>query len=280
MIVEKLRQLEKAKEDLLTLQKEWQIDLKKTYPCIETVETKQIMMNIETELEFSLSCCVKNKSGRFEIPANLGYKDCVVLTRVPGLKRPRETYTALPFKGLDSIDSEGNLHFDRTNYGGNSKKDGRMIEIDHLRNEKGIDQERFEKTRKRIHSFLAVKKRTEKLIKEDPQWSEARWSCEVGKFRLTMRSVHFSILFQDKKDKEWKHWDSEDMVDFYNKGEKWDMIPAEREKEIVEMYKDFHSLLLNFEKDKIVLVEKLNNLLKSLKIDNKSFRVLKALTAK
>ena len=266
-------QLVSAKEDLKKTQEEFRKDLEIAYPCIEKENSDLVGKTISFELEFLLSSSVKIKSGRIKIPADTGWRDDVILTRNPALKRPYESYAAVSYQELVKIEEDGTLYFETM------KK--KWIKLGILRTNSKIDKKKLEKFYDFLGRFLSLKKKLDNFIKDNSQYGNNDDKKQEGCYRklkkedsyVNLRPIHFTICWKNEKDKEGDHWYSNEMTE-YMEEESYKNITLKIEREIADNFSEIHEILLELEKEKLDIIDKMKVLLAEVKLANKPFRIL------
>ncbi|GAI03932.1 unnamed protein product, partial [marine sediment metagenome] len=105
-----LKELLNSKQKLQDAQQSFTKTLKTRYQSLTKDSTEGLEREIEEELTFLLSSTVRVRSGRIVIKfPGLGWKNEVVLTRVPGLKCPNEAYPAFNLIDIEEVLENGDM---------------------------------------------------------------------------------------------------------------------------------------------------------------------------
>ena len=266
-----------AKENLREAQDKFVKKLNADFPCIEKSDTTHLLDEVSSEFELLLSSTVKSKSGRIIIPAKTGWKDGVVLTRNPGLKRPHEQYTVLKYSSVAEIKEDGTLLFGEL-------QSERKIELGFLRTILTINQEKLEDFYKFLERFLKIKGVLCSLIENDNWKLKKEEGTSLRKVHglekdlwVILDSQHFLVGWS-VKDRD-KYWVSKEMPDFTDAHSySYRDMSIEKERFIADNFVKIEKILKELEIEKLSSVQKIKDLLKELIHYNKSFRILQKLT--
>lgn len=275
------RDLIEVKVFLSSLQKEFIENLEATYPSLEKKSTSWFQKKISSELDILLSSSVLNKSGRFRIPANINYGKEVILTRTPGLKRPHESHPAFENYEVRFINKEtGSLFIGEVKRG---ETDRGCIRLGVLRSESKIKQNKIQEFYKFHDRFFPIKEKIRNFIKDSYSDYEVS-NVDLGKIKIAIHSQHFTLYLKDgKKKNDWENWQSEKIFGFddFNRG--WyGIVKLNLQKELVSgsSRERVCKELLKLDQIKSEIVKDLNDILISLRDENRSFRFLNKLTEK
>lgn len=111
MIEKTLKDLLGCKENLKQAQEAFVSEWKKTFPCLWTEDIYKHTREINEEMDYLLSSCLKFKSARLLIPTPGFWFDEVVLTQKPGLKPVHHAQKEVDFIEALEILPNGDVRF-------------------------------------------------------------------------------------------------------------------------------------------------------------------------
>lgn len=261
-MIKELTKLVRSKRQMRENQRRFREKLEKSYPNLIQHDTHKFLELIGKELEILLSSSVVFKTGRFKIPVPAHWRKVVILTRSPGLKSPYLSYPAFSFRSVDRVTPEGNLRIS-----------GRGYELSVLKGNPKIKQDKLKIFYQYLKELLKIKALVVKFC-IDPYDTE-KYIYKAQNFEIMIPPIDFRIKIKKPKEV----WYSERMHEFSAADATWaGKVSLDVQESLLNEYPKIHQALKNLDKEKGLIVTKLQSLLKKLKEENQAFRVLQKLS--
>jgi hypothetical protein len=253
--------------------------LHKFFPTLFCISFTEQRRSLDEEVDFYLSSLLTIKSGRIQIPYNNQEKwgpKFLVLTKNPGLKSPHSSSSYINFSSINKMLENGDWILERLER--NSKGPSKTIGLSVLKEHPNIDQKRYQE-------FLNImtKEVSFPLDSEDFHgWKKCSLKNNP-KINIFFEDYGVSVEIEIDSKNHWTSKESmEEICGHFTKEKSWGYGHLGASDEYLDVligknFSEIISVLIEAEKDKKILVEKIKILTKRFKVLNQPFKLIKKL---